>query len=73
MALGEVDAAHLALMDVGLSGCRFSGAVHLERIRLDGRTFFAQPPKGWHDCGPVPVWWFRRRPWPKSTTGAPPP
>ncbi|MGJ5763086.1 pentapeptide repeat-containing protein [Streptomyces galbus] len=42
-----VDLAHLSLTDTDLSGCRFAGAVHLDQLRLEGRTIFASPPKGW--------------------------
>ncbi|MFG2233599.1 pentapeptide repeat-containing protein [Streptomyces sp. NPDC048723] len=61
MALGGVDAAHLALTDVDLSKCRFAGVVHLDQLRLEGRTTFASPPTGWHRHGPVPQLWSRRR------------
>ncbi|MET9432282.1 MULTISPECIES: pentapeptide repeat-containing protein [unclassified Streptomyces] len=59
--LTGVDAAHLALMDVDLSGCLFAGTVHLDQLRLDGRITFARPPTGWHRRGVVPLRWSRRR------------
>ncbi|WP_331752001.1 pentapeptide repeat-containing protein [Streptomyces sp. NBC_00829] len=59
--LSGVDAAHLALTDVDLSECRFVGAVHLDQLRMDGRTTFARPPIGWHRRGLVPLRWSRRR------------
>ncbi|WP_329460770.1 pentapeptide repeat-containing protein [Streptomyces sp. NBC_01497] len=59
--LSGVDAAHLALTDVDLSECRFAGAVHLDQLRMDGRTTFARPPTGWQHRGPVPLRWSRRR------------
>lgn len=48
-----VDAAHLVLADVDLSGCLFTGTVHLDQIRLEGAcTFDTVPPamhwRGWH-------------------------
>ncbi|GGT24264.1 hypothetical protein GCM10010271_29570 [Streptomyces kurssanovii] len=46
-SVAGVDAAHLSLTDVDLSGCLFAGAVHLDQIRLDGRIRFARPPVGW--------------------------
>jgi len=35
------DAAHLVLTDTDLTACLFSGAFHLDQIRLEGRTTFA--------------------------------
>ncbi|WP_326597132.1 pentapeptide repeat-containing protein [Streptomyces sp. NBC_01803] len=60
-SLSGVDAAHLALTDVDLSGCHFAGAVHLDQLRLDGRVRFARPPVGWHRRGLWPARWSRRR------------
>ncbi|MFE2157145.1 pentapeptide repeat-containing protein [Streptomyces lydicus] len=59
--ISGVDAAHLALTDVDLSECRFVGAVHLDQLRMDGRTTFARPPIGWHRRGLMPLRWSRRR------------
>ncbi|MFF5020232.1 pentapeptide repeat-containing protein [Streptomyces sp. NPDC001165] len=56
-----VDAAHLVLTDTDLSYCLFSGAFHLDQIRLEGRTTFASVPTGWHRRGIRPVHWTRRR------------
>ncbi|MFI1700592.1 pentapeptide repeat-containing protein [Streptomyces bobili] len=44
--IGGVDAAYLTLRDTDLSGCHFAGAVHLDQLRLDGRTTFTRPPQG---------------------------
>ncbi|WP_030954497.1 pentapeptide repeat-containing protein [Streptomyces sp. NRRL S-481] len=41
-----VDAAHLMLTDTDLSDCLFTGAFHLDQIRLEGRTAFAPVPQG---------------------------
>ncbi|MFJ9460810.1 pentapeptide repeat-containing protein [Kitasatospora sp. NPDC101447] len=41
-----VDAAHLVLRDVDLAECAFSGAFHLDQLRLEGRCTFASVPSG---------------------------
>ncbi|MFE5718551.1 pentapeptide repeat-containing protein [Streptomyces erythrochromogenes] len=51
LSLEGVDAAHLVLTDLDLSKCRFAGTVHLDQLRLEGRTSFAQVPKGLHRHG----------------------
>ncbi|MET7814258.1 pentapeptide repeat-containing protein [Streptomyces sp. NPDC005395] len=56
-----VDAAHLVLTDTDLTDCLFSGAFHLDQLRLEGRTAFAIPPTGWLRRGLWPVRWTRRR------------
>ncbi|MET9582238.1 pentapeptide repeat-containing protein [Streptomyces sp. NPDC006539] len=44
-SLRGVDAAHLVLADVDLSGCLFAGTVHLDQLRLEGAcTFDTTPP-----------------------------
>ncbi|MEV7684489.1 pentapeptide repeat-containing protein [Streptomyces bungoensis] len=71
------DAAHLVLTDIDLTDCLFSGAFHLDQIRLEGRTTFASPPAGWHRRGILPVRWTRRRTlaeehhWRAQTAGQP--
>ncbi|MGW8362894.1 pentapeptide repeat-containing protein, partial [Streptomyces wedmorensis] len=73
-----VDAAHLVLADIDLSDCLFSGAFHLDQIRLEGRTPLASTPTGWYRKGIVPVRWTRRRTlaeeqyWRAQTAGQPP-
>ncbi|WP_332888260.1 pentapeptide repeat-containing protein [Streptomyces carminius] len=57
-SLGGVDAAHLALHDVDLSGCRFAGAVHLDQLRVDGWCTFATTPTVWNRR--LPWRWSRR-------------
>ncbi|WLW55218.1 pentapeptide repeat-containing protein [Streptomyces sp. YU58] len=57
-----VDAAHLVLSDTNLSGCLFSGAFHLDQLRLEGRCVFAPTPTGLHRWHHVwPYRWTRRR------------
>ncbi|WP_105975921.1 pentapeptide repeat-containing protein [Streptomyces geranii] len=56
-----VDAAHLVLTDTDLTDCLFSGAFHLDQIRLEGRTTFAEAPTGWHHQGIGPIRYTRRR------------
>ncbi|AIR96132.1 pentapeptide repeat-containing protein [Streptomyces glaucescens] len=57
-SLGGVDAAHLALHDVDLSGCRFAGAIHLDQLKVDGWCTFATAPTGW--SWRFPWRWSRR-------------
>ncbi|MFH8873819.1 pentapeptide repeat-containing protein [Streptomyces griseus] len=52
-SLRGVDAAHLVLADVDLSGCLFAGTVHLDQLRLEGACTF--------DTAPAAVRWRR---WP---------
>ncbi|MFE3221168.1 pentapeptide repeat-containing protein [Streptomyces antimycoticus] len=72
-----VDAAHLVLTDIDLSDCLFSGAFHLDQIRLEGRTPFAPTPTGWHRHHLWPARWTRRRTlaeehhWRAQTAGQP--
>ncbi|MFI0192019.1 pentapeptide repeat-containing protein, partial [Streptomyces sp. NPDC017082] len=56
-----VDAAHLVLTDIDLTDCLFSGAFHLDQIRLEGRTTFADAPTSWHRRGIRPIRFTRRR------------
>ncbi|WP_405191664.1 pentapeptide repeat-containing protein [Streptomyces anulatus] len=50
-SLRGVDAAHLVLADVDLSGCLFTGTVHLDQLRLEGACIF--------DTAPSSVRWRR--------------
>ncbi|MGE6786521.1 pentapeptide repeat-containing protein [Ensifer adhaerens] len=43
-SLRGVDAAHLVLADVDLSPCLFTGAVHLDQLRLEGACTFDTAP-----------------------------
>ncbi|UFR00212.1 pentapeptide repeat-containing protein [Streptomyces sp. Go40/10] len=60
-SLSGVDAAHLALTDVDLSGCRLTGTFHLDQLRLEGRCVFADAPAGLHRHGALPARWTQRR------------
>ncbi|MGW2553560.1 pentapeptide repeat-containing protein [Streptomyces sp. NPDC001635] len=55
------DAAHLVLTDTDLTSCLFSGAFHLDQLRLEGRCTFAPTPTGWHRRGIWLLRWTRRR------------
>ncbi|MFD9869688.1 pentapeptide repeat-containing protein [Streptomyces niveus] len=59
-SLSGVDAAHVSLTDIDLSGCRFAGTVHLDQLSLKGRCTFADAPAGmkWR---PRPARWTPRR------------
>ncbi|NNN31869.1 pentapeptide repeat-containing protein [Streptomyces sp. S3(2020)] len=53
-SLRGVDAAHLVLADLDLSGCLFAGTVHLDQLRLEGAcTFDTAPPAVWRRWPPV--------------------
>ncbi|MGX1025553.1 uncharacterized protein YjbI with pentapeptide repeats [Streptomyces ambofaciens] len=54
-SLRGVDAAHLVLADVDLSGCLFAGTVHLDQLRLEGACTFdtAPPAVHWRRWPPV--------------------
>ncbi|MFE2503530.1 pentapeptide repeat-containing protein [Streptomyces rubiginosohelvolus] len=47
-SLRGVDAAHLVLADVDLSGCLFTGTVHLDQLRLEGACTFDTAPSSVH-------------------------
>ncbi|MGW5463723.1 pentapeptide repeat-containing protein [Streptomyces sp. NPDC003996] len=72
-----VDAAHLVLTDTDLSDCLFSGAFHLDQLRLEGRCTFAPTPAGLQRRGIWPYRWTRRRTlaeehhWRAQTAGQP--
>lgn len=60
-SLRGVDCAMLTMSDVDLTSCRFSGALHLDQLRLDGHWAFAGTPQGrrWHRG--LPFRWTRRQ------------
>lgn len=60
-SLRGIDAAHLVLTDTDLSGCVFTGAFHLDQLRLAGRTQFASVPTGILRHGLLPMRFTRRR------------
>ncbi|MFH8566858.1 pentapeptide repeat-containing protein [Streptomyces sp. NPDC017993] len=61
VSLRGVDAAHMVLTDVDLTVCQFTGTIHLDQLRLEGRCRLATAPSGlrWH--GIRPVRWSPRR------------
>ncbi|MFF7249991.1 pentapeptide repeat-containing protein [Embleya sp. NPDC008237] len=61
LSMSGVDAAHLVMTDTDLSECVFTGAFHLDQLRLTGRTVFATSPTGVHWRYGVPWRWTRRR------------
>ncbi|MFB8247286.1 pentapeptide repeat-containing protein [Streptomyces sp. NPDC055952] len=57
-----VDASFLVLTDTNLTHCLFTGAFHLDQIRIEGRTTFAPTPEGLQLRGRIwPVKWSKRR------------
>ncbi|MGW4866968.1 pentapeptide repeat-containing protein [Streptomyces chartreusis] len=75
-----MDAALLVLTDTDLSDCLFSGAFHLDQLRLEGRCTFAPTPTGLHRRHRVwPYRWTSRRTlaeehhWRAQTAGQPDP
>ncbi|MER8009634.1 pentapeptide repeat-containing protein [Streptomyces sp. NPDC094149] len=53
-SLRGVDAAHLVLSDLDLSGCLFAGTVHLDQLRLEGAyTFDTASPAVWRRWPPM--------------------
>jgi hypothetical protein len=70
----------LVLADTDLSDCLFSGAFHLDQLRLEGRCTFARTPTGLHRRHLIwPYRWSRRRTlaeehhWRAQTAGQPAP
>jgi hypothetical protein len=60
-SLRGVDAAHLVLADLDLSGCLFAGTVHLDQLRLEGACIFDTAAPAVHQrCWP-PVRFTERR------------
>ncbi|MGW4758182.1 pentapeptide repeat-containing protein [Streptomyces chartreusis] len=60
-SLRGVDAAHLVLSDVDLSGCLFTGTVHLDQLRLEGTCSFSTVPPRTHWRRWRPVRFTQRR------------
>ncbi|MBL1102700.1 hypothetical protein [Streptomyces coffeae] len=58
VSLRGVDAAHLVLTNVDLSECLFSGTIHLDQLRLEGRCPLASAPSGLGRR----AWWVRWTP-----------
>ncbi|MFD5571983.1 pentapeptide repeat-containing protein, partial [Streptomyces cadmiisoli] len=60
-SLRGVDAAHLVLADLDLSGCLFAGTVHLDQLRLEGACTFDTAPPAVHGRRWPPVRFTERR------------
>jgi hypothetical protein len=63
-----VDVTELTISDVNLSPTRFSGAYHLDRLGIEGRSRFAEPLRPRRRWGSFrvgwawpPLWWWTRR------------
>ncbi|MFD7533220.1 pentapeptide repeat-containing protein [Streptomyces sp. NPDC059849] len=56
-----VDASMLTLADLNLAECVFTGALHLDQLRLEGLSVFGTTPGGRRTRGPVPFRWTRRQ------------
>jgi uncharacterized protein YjbI with pentapeptide repeats len=56
-----VDAAHLVLTDLDLSSCVFTGAFHLDQIRMEGNCTYSASPAGLQRNGPRLTRWTQRR------------
>ncbi|MCO1575499.1 pentapeptide repeat-containing protein [Crossiella sp. SN42] len=63
LSVQETDVSQLTLADVDLRWCRFAGAHQLDKLRLEGRSPFNEPPGGWQiGLAWPPVWrWTSRR------------
>jgi uncharacterized protein YjbI with pentapeptide repeats len=55
-SLRGVDAAHLVLADLDLSGCLFAGTVYLDQLRLEGACTFDTAPHAVRWRRWLPVW-----------------
>ncbi|MFE2226500.1 pentapeptide repeat-containing protein [Streptomyces kronopolitis] len=60
-SLMGVDAAHLLLIDIDLSQCRFAGTIHLDQLRLEGLYTLSATPDGLRRRGIRPMRWTPRR------------
>ncbi|MFI5606855.1 pentapeptide repeat-containing protein [Amycolatopsis sp. NPDC051903] len=47
VSLRGTDVSELALTDVDLRWCRFAGAHHLDKLRIEGDSPFPRPPQAW--------------------------
>lgn len=61
LSIRGVDASMLTLANLDLERCVFSGALHLDQLRLEGRWTLGTAPSGWHMRGPLPLRWTRRQ------------
>jgi uncharacterized protein YjbI with pentapeptide repeats len=60
-SLRGVDTAHLVLADINLSRCLFTGAVHVDQLRLEGHCSFGVVPPRTHWRKGHPVRFTQRR------------
>lgn len=58
-SLRGVDCAMLTVSSISLANCTFSGALHLDQLRLEGAWNFRQSPRGW--CNVPPFHHTRRQ------------
>ncbi|WP_179272544.1 pentapeptide repeat-containing protein [Streptomyces sp. XY006] len=56
-----VDAAHLVLTDLDLSSCIFTGAFHLDQIRMEGNCTYSATPTGFQRNSFRLARWTQRR------------
>ncbi|WP_235783522.1 pentapeptide repeat-containing protein [Amycolatopsis orientalis] len=62
VSLQATDVSELILTDVDLRWCRFAGAHHLDKLRIEGQSHFHRPPSGWQTGWAWPsVWRWTRR------------
>ena len=47
LALRRAEVGNLTVSNVDLRACRFTGATNLDRLRIEGRSVFAETPRGW--------------------------
>jgi hypothetical protein len=60
-SLRGVDAAHLVLTDIDVSGCLFAGTIHLDQLRMEGSCTLADAPSGVRRNRRWPIRWTPRR------------
>jgi hypothetical protein len=62
ISLRNVDVSNLSLEEVNLKACLFAGAHHLDQLRIEGTSAFADTPSGvYRGFALPPVWWWTRR------------
>jgi hypothetical protein len=47
LSIRGIDASTLTLIELDLRACIFEGAYHLDKLRIEGSSLFANPPRGW--------------------------
>jgi hypothetical protein len=69
VSLQETDVSELTIVNIDLRWCRFAGAYHLDKLKIEGYSPFDSPPDGWR----VQLGWPPRgagladKYWPRST------